>query len=218
MKTTVIQPHKSSFGVDANIISMVIFIAMGIIFWLPFGYGGYLGWGAWVAWIVPLVFFFLEKESKFIKFQAGTALVIGVIGAILYGVVRIIASILTPSYKNVTIFNYESVWRRAEAALGFLRATTFIGIAVVLLAAYLAFMAFSYKQVELPLIGAIARKASGKLEKVNININQQTDSTQVNQTVAEETVIENKPVFCGECGAKNESGKKFCGSCGKPLA
>ena len=28
---------------------------------------------------------------------------------------------------------------------------------------------------------------------------------------------EEKPVFCGECGAKNESGTKFCGSCGKPL-
>ena len=27
----------------------------------------------------------------------------------------------------------------------------------------------------------------------------------------------NKPVFCGQCGAKNESGTKFCGGCGKPL-
>jgi len=26
-----------------------------------------------------------------------------------------------------------------------------------------------------------------------------------------------KPVFCGECGAKNERGTKFCGSCGKPI-
>jgi hypothetical protein len=26
-----------------------------------------------------------------------------------------------------------------------------------------------------------------------------------------------KAVFCGECGAKNESGTKFCGSCGKKL-
>ena len=27
----------------------------------------------------------------------------------------------------------------------------------------------------------------------------------------------NKPVFCGQCGAKNESGTKFCGSCGAKL-
>jgi ribosomal protein L40E len=26
-----------------------------------------------------------------------------------------------------------------------------------------------------------------------------------------------KSVFCGECGAKNEKGAKFCGSCGKAL-
>jgi len=29
---------------------------------------------------------------------------------------------------------------------------------------------------------------------------------------------ENKPIFCGECGAQNSKGEKFCGSCGKPLA
>jgi len=29
---------------------------------------------------------------------------------------------------------------------------------------------------------------------------------------------ENKPVFCGECGAQNNKGERFCGSCGKPLA
>ena len=27
----------------------------------------------------------------------------------------------------------------------------------------------------------------------------------------------NKPVFCGQCGAKNERGTKFCGSCGAKL-
>jgi len=26
-----------------------------------------------------------------------------------------------------------------------------------------------------------------------------------------------KPIFCGECGAKNERGTKFCGECGKPI-
>jgi len=26
-----------------------------------------------------------------------------------------------------------------------------------------------------------------------------------------------KPVFCGQCGSKNELGKKFCGQCGSPM-
>jgi hypothetical protein len=30
-------------------------------------------------------------------------------------------------------------------------------------------------------------------------------------------VSEDKPVFCGQCGAKNARGTKFCGSCGKPM-
>jgi len=31
------------------------------------------------------------------------------------------------------------------------------------------------------------------------------------------TAPANKPVFCGQCGAKNERGTKFCGSCGAKL-
>ena len=27
-----------------------------------------------------------------------------------------------------------------------------------------------------------------------------------------------KPVFCGQCGMKNEAGTKFCGSCGTKLS
>ncbi|MDR3120599.1 MAG: zinc-ribbon domain-containing protein, partial [Clostridiales bacterium] len=28
---------------------------------------------------------------------------------------------------------------------------------------------------------------------------------------------EDKPVFCGQCGARNERGIKFCGSCGAKI-
>jgi hypothetical protein len=34
---------------------------------------------------------------------------------------------------------------------------------------------------------------------------------------AQQAQISAKPVFCGECGAKNERGTKFCGNCGKPI-
>jgi len=33
-----------------------------------------------------------------------------------------------------------------------------------------------------------------------------------------QTPVGEKPVFCGECGAKNERGTKFCGECGKPIS
>jgi hypothetical protein len=35
---------------------------------------------------------------------------------------------------------------------------------------------------------------------------------------ANAAVSRDKPIFCGECGAKNAKGTKFCGECGKPMA
>ncbi|MCL1819146.1 MAG: zinc ribbon domain-containing protein [Oscillospiraceae bacterium] len=36
-------------------------------------------------------------------------------------------------------------------------------------------------------------------------------------TVQSSASAGDKPVFCGECGAKNKSGTRFCGECGKPI-
>jgi len=43
-------------------------------------------------------------------------------------------------------------------------------------------------------------------------------SHQESQQLSYPAQAEDKPVFCGECGAKNVRGTKFCGSCGKPIA
>jgi ABC-type sugar transport system permease subunit len=36
--------------------------------------------------------------------------------------------------------------------------------------------------------------------------------------VSDAPASEDKPIFCGNCGAKNTRGTKFCGSCGSPMA
>jgi len=36
--------------------------------------------------------------------------------------------------------------------------------------------------------------------------------------VSNASVSEDRPIFCGSCGAKNARGTKFCGACGKPMA
>jgi hypothetical protein len=36
-------------------------------------------------------------------------------------------------------------------------------------------------------------------------------------TGTQQAQLTGKPVFCGECGAQNDRGTKFCGNCGKPL-
>ncbi len=51
-----------------------------------------------------------------------------------------------------------------------------------------------------------------KAEKENPTLEHVKD-----QSVNAEGSAEEKPVFCGACGAKNRGGTKFCGSCGKPI-
>lgn len=170
MKKTIIEPHKSSLGMDANIASMVIFIAMAVVSWIP-----YLGW---VAWGVPLVFFFMEKNSKFVKFQAVTALVVGLIRAVIAIILQIFVWLLTPKdwYSALSYATGRGwgVW----ALLG--TVSTIIGVAITVLIVYLIIMAFGYKQVELPVIGPVAAKASEKLDIININ--QQGNSDQKTKT------------------------------------
>ena len=161
MKTTKIEPHKSSLGMDANIASLVIFIAMAVVGWIP-----YLGW---VAWVVPLVFFFMEKNSGFVKFQAVTALVIGIIQAALAIIFKILYWITIPRGWSGAI-RWASgrgwgVW------MLFSTLSYIISVIITVIIIFLIIKSYGYKQVELPVIGPIATKASKKLENVNFNQN-----------------------------------------------
>jgi len=52
-------------------------------------------------------------------------------------------------------------------------------------------------------------------EEVDIPVQEETLRE---EHIQEEAVQQtSKPVFCGQCGAKNERGSKFCGSCGAPM-
>ncbi|MCL2271959.1 MAG: hypothetical protein FWC19_04025 [Treponema sp.] len=154
--SAVISPHKSSLGLDANIASAIIFAAVGILSWIP-----YLGYA---AWIVPLVFFFMEKESKFVKFSSVTALVIGIISVAISIVFAIIALALTPrSLESIINFAMSG---RSGILIFFSTLAIIIAIAFTALFIFLAFMAYSYKQVKLPIVGPIAAKAAEKLDNI----------------------------------------------------
>ena len=152
MKKTDIYPHISSLGMKANIASLIIFAAMIIVSWIP-----YL---KWVAWGVPLAFIFLEKSSAFVRFQAVTALILGIIGTAFSLIFKIFILILTPktiySAVNLVLGKGLGAW----VFLGTI--STIIAIIFAIIEAYMAWMAYIYKQVELPIIGPVARKASEK--------------------------------------------------------
>jgi len=155
-----ISPHKSSLGMDANIVAAIVFAGTALLSWIP--YVGY------AAWAIPLVFFFLEKDSKFVRFSCVTALVIEIIAVIISIIFAIIIMALTPNRSDVLygILNYES-YRWRLGALSFFSALTVIFVvAFIVLFIFLAIMAFMYKQIKLPIIGSIAEKAANKLDNI----------------------------------------------------
>jgi uncharacterized membrane protein len=139
---------------DANVAVVIIYIAMAVASWIP-----YIGW---FAWIVPLVFFFMEKQSGFVKFHAVQATGIGILRAVLAIALQIGIWILTPkTVVGALNFAMGRGWG-AWALLGTI--STIIAIAISLLILYIVITAWGYKQVELPVIGPLAAKAAAKLD------------------------------------------------------
>ena len=154
MKTSVAQPHKSSIGLDANLTALIILGGMAL-----FSFSLSLSWWTIVfnvlSLAVPIVFFFLEKNSIFVKFQAVQALGIGVVRVVLAFIVQIIQWIIT-----ATIYYSVSGYLGATLLLGAI--SVIVNILITLVSVYVLFKAYGYKQVELPVIGPLAKKFSEK--------------------------------------------------------
>jgi sec-independent protein translocase protein TatA len=147
-------------------------------------------------------------------------LAIGIAHAAINIVIQILIWLLRPrniySALNYALGGGWGIWSLLSTL------SIIISIGVTALVIYLIVMAYNYKQVELPVIGPIAAKASEKLADLNLGQqvnNNQASANQQNNADADSTPESaDKPVFCGECGAKNDAGTKFCGGCGKPLS
>jgi len=227
MKTATIEPHRSSLGMQANIAVLVIYIAMAVVSWIP-----YLGW---IAWVVPIIFYVMEKESKFVKFQAAQALVIGIIRAVFAIVLQIFVWILTP--HNVYDLYNLAVGRGWGAWVLLGTISTIIGVIITLVEVYILFQAYQWKQVELPIIGPMAAKASSKMDTIDTSKfngfrpadSNPTNSVPMNSSPTNVTPMSGTPAngnpasgtqqvtYCPNCGKPNTPGTKFCGGCGQKL-
>jgi uncharacterized membrane protein len=210
MKTTDFSPHKSSLGLDANLLVMIVYILAAGFVWIPFvGYAG---------WLLPLILFFLEKESKFVKFAAAQSLIVGIAMAAVTIVRDFLVWVVEPKSASDAIDqlgdrSFELILSGdLESILSTGRTTSMnivywifsaINLCAVIAVLYVLFMGLQYKQVELPFVAPFAHKLSAKLDTVDVNID-----------------IKKKPAqdsACPFCGAMNPEGTKFCGSCGKAL-
>lgn len=154
MKNQTFNPHKSSVGgMDANLMAMLTYIASVVVSWIPVV--------RYLAWLVPLVLFFLEKESKFIKFHAMQSFVLNAVCAVLTFLITVIAGGIV-SASAVSVYT-------AYSALGLLGIISFLTMVVCLVitafAVFAMIRAYQYKEYHIPLAGGLAEKLAGKFEK-----------------------------------------------------
>jgi len=224
MNITVIEDHKSSLGLNANLVAVIIFAGTLLLSIIP-----YVGW---FAWGVGLAFFIIEKNSRFVKFQAITALVIAVIGALISVLLRIIIYAITPrtysDFIKLAMNGGFDVLDTIDALYTITKIFLFIFAAIYV---FFGVMAFLYKQVELPLIGTIAAKAGVKMDGSSGGARKAKAIGKADSTAASKaktapkakaasktkTASKAKGLACPSCGKANAAGTKFCPSCGAKL-
>jgi uncharacterized membrane protein len=149
MSNKTVEPHKSSIGgLDANVTALLVYIVTAVISFVP----GL----AYFCWIVPLVAYFIETQSDFIRFHAMQTFVILAINALiafLFNVVIrgiIVAAVYNP-YSALGALGAFSV-------LGII--VTAVNIIIFVFAVIAAVQAYKYVEYSIPLIAPIVRKVS----------------------------------------------------------
>jgi uncharacterized membrane protein len=148
-----VNPHKSSTGMDANTLALLCYIGAFVLSWIPVI--------KWVAWAVPLVIFFIEKGSPFVKFHAMQALLLEAVNFILGLVLGIISGVVTAAYLS-SIYSYDSFGAGAGGLMVIGALSVIIGIAITVFAIIALIKAGGYYEYKLPVIGNLAQKWSRK--------------------------------------------------------
>lgn len=150
--TQKVNPHKSSLGMDANLLAMLAYIATGVLAWIP---------GIrYFAWAAPLVLFFIEKDSGFVRFHAMQAFILNAIGAIL----GFIVSVVVAGAVAASLYTYD--YNAFSASLGALGIISFIAFAISIVITVFAIIALikanGYIEYKIPLVGKFAEKFANK--------------------------------------------------------
>lgn len=145
-----VNPHKSSFGMDANVMALLCYIAAFVLAWIPVV--------KYVAWAAPLVIFFVEKESPFVKFHAMQALVLEAISWVFSVVFGIIIAV---SWRSA-VYSYYSLGASAGIAGLFSVLLTIISILLTIFAIIAIVKAYGYFEYKIPVVGNLAMKFSRK--------------------------------------------------------
>ena len=146
------KPHKSSLGMDANLLALLAYLVTGIIAWLP---------GIrYFAWAAPLVLFFIEKDSGFVLFHAMQAFILNIIGALLAFILNVLVYGIFAAGMYTTDYN---AWSASLGALGVISIIAgIISIIITVFAIIALVKAYAYDAYKIPLIGKLADKIANK--------------------------------------------------------
>jgi len=126
---------KSSTGLDANIAALLAYL-LGLL-------GG-------------LIFFFMEKSSRFVKFHAMQSILFNVVVGVVAIVLTIVVTILTLVISSIS------------SSLGFIVSMLSLlfwlgfGLVIIITAIMLLIKAFQGQMFKLPIIGNMAEKFASK--------------------------------------------------------
>lgn len=146
MSNSSVEPHKSSFGMDANMAVLIAYLGGVVISFIP---------GLkYIAWAVPLVVFFMESQSQFIKSHAMQSFTLNIIGMLL----GLIVSWIIGGIAAALMFKSPGA---GLGITGFLTALTFIiSIVFTIFALIAVSKGWKYEEYKIPLIGNLAAKIS----------------------------------------------------------
>lgn len=135
MQIKIIEPHKSSMGIDAKIISIImnVIIAVALVFL------------SGIVLVVPIIFFFIERRSKFVKYQAVLAFIIVVIR---------IAIIQVMSFPIVILVTIMQAW------ILLILFNVIIIVVTTIVYIYIIYLTYNYKQLYISQIEAFVNKIS----------------------------------------------------------
>ena len=151
-----VEQHKSSLGLDANIMAMLCYIGAFVLSWIPVI--------KYIAWACPLVFFLLEKQSSFVKFHAMQALILEAAAWVFQVVFGII--IAATAVSNIYNFYSYSAYRTTFGVAGVLGAILIIvELALTVFAIIALIKAYNYVEYKIPVVGNFAEKISHKVKQ-----------------------------------------------------
>lgn len=146
---------KSSLGLNENIISIIPYLSVILSFFNV---------TKWFCWVIPIIIFFVETKSVFVKKNSVLAFIIYVLELAMFGIIYILFS-----------SNEVCAWGSCQEIPRYLTtngSNMIFAVSVVtcLINAFLAYKAFKYDIVNVPGLNTFLNKITGNLNTLKSTI------------------------------------------------